>query len=275
MSIQHYRTLGIPPGATEEEIKKAYRKLASMHHPDKGGDTKKFQEIQTAYDVLVKEKNTKQNTHSRFDDLENIFNMGRRAAGGYDPFAQFGFRTHADAGQVRNPDITLNVPCSLEEAFHGFTKTIEFVLPNGEEKRLVVTFPTGTTPDIKIRYAGDGVTMINSRPPGDVYVKPNIQDHDIWTLRKNDLFTQIKINVWLAMFGGTIQITDITGSLLDITVPAGTQDGTQIRLKDRGFVIRGSSQRTNAYILIHVEVPKLSEQDLEKQLNEFYKPKTN
>jgi len=271
MSIQHYRTLGIPPGATEEEIKKAYRKLASMHHPDKGGDTKKFQEIQTAYDVLVKEKNTKQNTHSRFDDLANIFNMGRRAAGGHDPFAQFGFRTHEDAGQVKNPDITLNVPCSLEEAFHGFTKTIEFILPTGEEKRLVVTFPTGTTPDIKIRYTGDGVTMINNRPPGDVYVKPNIQAHDIWTLRKNDLFTQIKINVWLAMFGGTIQITDIAGALLDIIIPAGTQDGTQIRLKDRGFVICGSSRRTNAYILINVEIPKLSEQDLEKQLNKFYK----
>lgn len=274
MSIQNYRTLGVSPGASEEEIKKAYRKLASVHHPDKGGDTKKFQEIQTAYDAILKEKNTGHSTRSGFggfEDLRDFFDMGRRAASGSDPFAQFSFRTHDDAGQVKNPEITISIPCSLEEAFHGFTKTVEFTLPSGEQKQLIVSFPAGSTSDIKIRYAGEGMTMVQSRPPGDVYVRLDIQPHSVWNLRKNELFAQIKIDVWQAMFGGTIQITDIEGTLLDVTIPAGTQDGTQIRLKNRGFVLRGSAQRTNAYMLVHVEIPKLNEQDFEKQLNEFYK----
>ena len=274
MSIQHYRILGVSPGASEEEIKKAYRRLASVHHPDKGGDTKKFQEIQTAYDAILKEKNTGHSTRpgfGGFEDLRDFFDMGRRAASGSDPFAEFSFRMHDDAGRVRNPDITLNVPCNLEEAYSGFTKTVEFTLPGGESKQLKVTFPAGSTPDIKIRYAEEGMTMIASRPPGDVYVKLDIQTHNIWTLKKNELFAQLKIDVWRAMLGGVIQITDIEGTLLDVTIPGGTQDGTQIRLKNRGFVLRGSNQRTNAYILIHVEIPKLNEQDFEKQLNEFYK----
>jgi len=274
MSIQHYRTLGISPGASEEEIKKAYRKLASVHHPDKGGDTKKFQEIQVAYDTILKEKNNGRSTGSGFggfEDLRDFFDMGRRAASARDPFAEFNFRTHDDAGRIKNPDITISIPCSLEEAFQGFTKTVEFTLPNGGPKQLSVSFPAGSTSDIKIRYAEEGVNMVQGRPPGDVYVRLDIQPHSIWNLKKDELFAQVKIDVWHAMFGGVIQIADIDGTLLDVTIPKGTQDGTQIRLKNRGFILRGSAQRTNAYILIHVEIPKLDQEDFEKQLNEFYK----
>jgi DnaJ-class molecular chaperone len=278
MSIQHYRTLGLSPSASEEEVKKAYRKLASVHHPDKGGDTKKFQEIQTAYDAILKQKSSGTSYFSDssrftdFEDLRDFFDMGRAAARD-DTFAQFNFRMHDDAGRIKNPDVNISVPCSLEDAFAGFTKTVEFTLPAGVEKRLAVTFPAGSTPDIKIRYAGEGMVMTPNRPPGDLYVKIELLPHDIWQLRKNELFAQVKINVWQAMLGGVIQITDIEGTLLDVTIPAGTQDGTQIRLKNRGFIVRGSNQRTNAYILIHVEIPKLDQQDFEKQLNEFYKPR--
>jgi curved DNA-binding protein len=278
MSIQHYRTLGISPGASEEEIKKAYRKLASVHHPDKGGDTKKFQEIQVAYDTILKEKNNGHGTSSGFggfEDLRDFFDMGRRAASARDPFAEFNFRTHDDAGRIKNPDINISIPCSLEEAFRGFTKTVEFTLPNGELKQLLVSFPAGSTSDIKIRYAEEGVNMVQGRPPGDLYVKIELLPHDIWQLRKNELHTQVKVNVWQAMLGTTIQIKDIDGTLLDVTIPAGTQDGTQVRLKNRGFCVRGTNQRTNAFIHVMVEIPRLNEADLERQLSDFIRAKNN
>ena len=75
MGIQHYKILGVNPGAGEEEVKKAYRKLASIHHPDKGGDTKKFQEIQTAYDTIVTEINQPKG-FGHHPDLSDIFSMG-------------------------------------------------------------------------------------------------------------------------------------------------------------------------------------------------------
>jgi curved DNA-binding protein len=256
MGIQHYKILGVNPGASEEEVKKAYRKLASIHHPDKGGDTKKFQEIQTAYDTIVTEINQPKG-FGHHPDLSDIFGMGRRAGN---------FDFHFEPAAIRNPDVNLSVPCSLEEAHAGFTKTIEFSLPEGIDKKLIVKFPPGTTKDIKIRYAGEGTSMTPSRPPGDIYVTVNIQEHPIWHQRSGELYTGKKISIWEAMLGKAIEITDIDGTLLEVAVPPGTQHGSQIRLRNRGFNIRGSNRRGNAYIVVAVEIPALTQADAEKRV---------
>lgn len=270
MSMQHYRTLGLAVGASEEEIKKAYRKLASIHHPDKGGDTKKFQEIQTAYDAIVKNNSS----HSKFGDadLSDFFNMGRRAASG--------FEWQFNPGDITNPDMTIVVDCKLTEAYNGFTKTVDFKIPTtaddqAQVRKLTVTFPPGSTNDVKIRYAREGASLTPNRPAGDVYVKLNILDHPIWQLKKNELHSQVKITVWQAMLGTVIQIKDIDNALLDVSIPPGTQDGTQIRLKNRGFLIRGTNQRTNAFIRIVVEIPLLTKDELEEQLSVLTQDKNN
>ncbi len=263
MGIQHYKILGVNPGATEEEVKKAYRKLASTHHPDKGGDTKKFQEIQAAYEAIVAEMHQPKG-FGHHPDLNDLFGMGRRAGN---------FDFHFEAASVRNPDVNLSVPCTLEEAHNGFTKTIEFSLPEGIDKNLTVKFPPGSTKEIKIRYAGEGTSMTQSRPPGDIYVTLNIQEHPVWHQRNGELYAGIKISVWEAMLGKSIEITDISGTLLEVAVPPGTQHGGQIRLRNRGFNVRGSNRRGNAYIVIAVEIPSLTQEDAEKRVVDLYDKK--
>lgn len=265
--MDYYKVLGLSPGASEEEVKKAYRKLASKHHPDKGGDTAKFQEIQAAYEAITSGKANQydsRNFHefgqNGFNDLHEMFNMGRRAGG-----RNWSFNSGWEE-DISNPDINISIPCTLEEAHTGFTKTVEFTLPEGVDKRISVTFPPGSNKDIKIRYAGDGGRLMPQKPAGDLYVKLNIQPHSIWIVDRANLHATIRINAWQAMFGTTVEIADISGTTIEVAVPAGSQPGSQLRLKSRGLNIRGSDERGNAFLTIEVAIPKLDPEDRAKTI---------
>lgn len=262
--MDYYKTLGVPQGATEDEIKKAYRKLAMKHHPDRGGDEAEFKKIKEAYERLTSGNTNEHafgsNGFGGFQDLHDMFNMGRRAGGRNWSF---------DSGwsdELRNPDISISVPCSLEEAHHGFTKEVEFKLPSGELKRVTVAFPPGTHRDIKIRFAGEGGVMMQGSPPGDLYVRANIASHSIWRVDGNDLFAMLEISVWQAMLGTTVEFDDIGGTRMQITVPPGTQSRSQLRLKSKGMNIRGSTMRGNAFLEVVVRIPALTEEDKNKTI---------
>jgi curved DNA-binding protein len=259
-----YQVLGLTPGASDDEVKKAYRTLAMKHHPDRGGDENEFKKIKEAYEAITSGNAYDANYDTGFNPFENIhdiFGMGGRS--------NRGFNFHFDAGSIRNPDITVSIPCSLEEAFNGFTKTIEYTLPGGLLKSLKVTFPAGCTRDIKIKYSGEGSSMVNSVPPGDLYVRLNIAEHPIWKINPSypsDLNAVVKITAWQAMFGTSVEIMEINGSLIEVNIPAGIQPGTQVRLKGRGYSIRGSTHRGNAFLNIMVEIPKLNKEDEQRTI---------
>ncbi len=266
--MDYYKVLGLSSGASEEEVKKAYRKLASKHHPDKGGDTAKFQEIQAAYEAITSGKaNQSADSEWAHDmrsqgwyDLHEMFNMGRRAGG-----RNWTFKTGWQE-EISNPDVNINIPCTLEEANSGFSKTVEFTLPEGTEKRIDVTFPPGSTKDLKIRYSGEGSRIMPQAAPGDLYIKLNIQPHSVWTVDRANLHATVKISVWQAMFGTTVEIQDIAGSLIQVSVPPGSQHGSQLRLKGRGMNIRGSNEKGNAFLEIEVAIPKLDPEDRTKTI---------
>lgn len=252
--MDYYKTLGIERGATEDDVKRAYRKLASIHHPDKGGDTAKFQEIQAAYEAITSGK-ADQPQGGGFNDLHEMFNMGRRAGA-----RSWTFNTGWD-DNVKNPDVNISIPCTLKEAHTGFTKTIEFTLPDKTSKRLSVTFPPGCNRDVKIRYTGEGGQMVQNLPASDLYVKLDISNDSTWVLNGKDLYIDIVISVWQAMCGATAKIIDIDETEIEITIPPGTQHGTQLRLRNRGFNIRGSTARGNGYVNVRVKIPAISEED--------------
>lgn len=260
--MNYYNILGLAQGASESEIKQAYRKLAMKHHPDRGGDAAEFKRIKEAYEKITSgnAQHFDPSSPSSFQDLHDLFNMGRRAGARNWSF---------DSGwaeELRNPDISISIPCSLEEAHVGFSKQVEFTLPDGTTKSLMVAFPAGTHKDIKIRYAGEGGVMIPSQPPGDLYVRPNIFSHRIWRVNGSDLFAMLEITVWQAMLGTTVEFEDIGGSKMQITVPPGTQSRSQLRLKDRGMNIRGSQHRGNAFLEVVVKIPALNDDDRNKRI---------
>lgn len=269
--MNYYKTLGLNSNATDDDVKQAYRKLAMKHHPDRGGDEAEFKKIKEAYEAITSGRaNTSGfhefNNRSRgpfgfgngFEDLQDIIRRTQRGGSwSFDDWRE---------PDIKNPDVNISIDCTLEEAHRGFTKEIEFTLPDGEIKQMSISFPAGSTEDIKIRFAGDGGQITKDRPPGDLYAKIRIQPHGLWKLSNKDLHATVRINAWQAMFGTDIEITDIDGSTISISVPAGSQPGSQLRLRNRGFNVRGTSVRGNAFIQLEITIPKLNPEDQTKTI---------
>ena len=254
-----YQILGLTSSATDEEVKQAYRKLAMKHHPDRGGNESEFKKIKEAYETITSGGNSPSDRDG-FSDLNDMFSQGMRAGR-----RSWSFGT-GWADEIKNPDITVSVPLTLEEAHTGIVKTIEFSTPSGEAKKLIVTFPPGVTREMKIRYAGEGGSITSNTPPGDLYVRAEIYPHATWHLDRSHLHAVVKITAWQAMFGTTIEITEISGSAIEVNIPAGTQPGSQLRLRNRGMNIRNNSERGNAFLTIEVVIPKLDLSDRDKTI---------
>jgi len=263
--MNYYKTLGLESNATTEEVKQAYRKLAMKHHPDRGGDEAEFKKIKEAYEAITSGRANSPKFGSYrsgnpfgFEDLHDIIRRTQRGSSwNFDDWRE---------PEVKNPDVNISIPCTLEEAHTGFTKDIAFTMPDGSEKEMKIAFPPGSTEDIKIRFAGDGGQLLKDKPPGDLYAKIKIEPHNFWNLTGKDLHATMRISVWQAMFGADVEITDIDGSTIQITVPAGSQPGSQLRLRNRGFNVRGTSARGNAFIAIEVHIPKLGPEDQNKTI---------
>lgn len=266
--MNYYKTLGLESNATEDEVKQAYRKLAMKHHPDRGGDEAEFKKIKEAYEAITSGRAQTSNFNSYrsgpfsgfggFQDLNDIIRRTQRGGSwNFDDWRE---------PEVTNPDINIGIPCTLEEAHAGFSKDIVFTMPDGSEKEMKIAFPAGSTEDIKIRFVGDGGQLLKDKPPGDLYAKLRIEPHNFWNLTGRDLHATMRISVWQAMCGTDVEITDIDGSTIQITVPPGSQPGSQLRLRNRGFNVRGTSARGNAFITIEVSIPKLGPEDQNKTI---------
>lgn len=273
-----YHILGVQPGASDDEIKKAYRRLASKHHPDKGGDTKRFQEIQAAYDALTSGSQDTGGPQPAGGPGGFHFHFGTRGgnpfAGG--PFAGFEdlFRFHREefdpdgfGGVARNPDITVRVRCTLEEAHQGFSRNIQFLAPQEHTQRQrTVEFPPGSYSGLKVRYTGEGGRLVPNKPAGDLYVELVVDPHPFWEIIDGGQNIRGRVSVALkdALIGTTISVQDITGSRIEVSVPAGTQPGTNLRLRGRGLKNVHNARCGDAYIEIQIQIPALKAEDLQR-----------
>ncbi len=256
-----YQILGLNRNASEAEIKQAYRRLASKHHPDKGGDTKRFQEIQSAYEqVMSGQAGSQRQFHwgSSGPDFQDFQDILRRNFQDFD---------NVHPGHVRNPDVTVRVSATLEEANQGFTRNIQFLLPRQGQRNKTIDFPPGSFHGIRIRYAGDGGQLIPG-PPGDLYCELEVQPHKFWRadFRTQDIEGDLIISLKDAMVGEEYIVTDINGNDIKVSVPAGSQPGSKLRLKGRGLKKFQKNTVGDAYLKIFVTIPKLSPEDLNKPL---------
>ena len=263
--MTHYNTLGVGESATADEIKKAYRKLASQHHPDKGGDTAKFQEIQTAYDILSNQQKREQYDLERAGGGFREFRFHSGGTGNPDIdaiFKNFGFGGMDPFGHMRQPqprrnkDLRVQVNLPLAETLSPQTKTISVQTTTGHRETVEVQIPRGVASGMQIKYAGLGDNLFESLARGDLFVQINILEAGDFTPNGVDLYTRMSVNCLLAITGGIETITGLDGKVFELTVPAGTQPGTKFRVSGQGLYQLHSERRGDLYVTTEVTVPK-------------------
>ena len=270
--MTHYDTLGVSENASLDEIKKAYRKLANQHHPDKGGDTNQFQQIQSAYDIIGDEQKRAQydieRRHGgiRFningqdfgvgmppgmeDMLRNFgFAFGHGFAGGHgDPFSNF-------RQPRKNKDLQIEILISLASTLEDQTKIISVKTTNSDTYPVEVKIPRGVRPSTVIKYPNLGDNFFSSLPRGDLYVKIQIEANTEFGIDNLDLHRNIEIDCVRAMVGDQIKIQGLDNKQFELSIPPGTQPGTKFRLNGQGLYAMNQNIRGSLIINVKIHIP--------------------
>lgn len=262
--MDYYSTLGLQRGANADEIKKAYRSMAMKHHPDRGGDEKKFKEIEEAYRTLS-DPQKKQMVDSGMDP------NGQQHAGGFnqgpfefhfgsgnfeDIFSNFGFGGFQQQRVRRNKSVNIVVEMSLADVLVGKTLDAEISIPGGKSKVININIPPGIEHGQQIRYERMGDDSIPGIPPGDLLVNVRVIPHPIFKREGETLIAEKTISVWDALLGSSLTIDTLDNKTLQITIPPGTQPDTVMSCRQEGLPNMRNRHRGNLLIKIKVNIPR-------------------
>lgn len=287
----YYKILELNESASQDDIKAAYRKMAKQHHPDlnKGNAASeaKFKQINEANDTLGDPQkraqydqqrkfgqggpggNPFQGFHGGFPGADFHFNFG--GGNQFDDIINQFFGQGFGRGQQvpRNRDYQFNLNVNLEEAFSGKVMPVAFEV-NGQQTSINVSIPAGVDNGMKLRFQGHGDRSVPNQPPGDLYVTVIINDHSIFQRHGPHLHTNLKIDALAAILGHAQDFKSIDGTQLQISVPAGAQAGSTLRVQGHGMPLHNNAkQRGDLYIHIEIEIPKnltTQQQDLLRQV---------
>jgi DnaJ-class molecular chaperone len=238
----YYNTLGVDRNASQDDIRKAYRRMASQHHPDRGGDTAKFQDIQAAYETLsdpekkAQYDNPQQHMHhgghpfggmpGGFEEFFASFGMG---PGG------FGFNFGPQHRQARNRNLNFQAQITLEDAFFGKDLVATVRLPSGKDQVINVKIPRGIQDGTTLRLEQLGDDSYPNMPRGDIHLTVQIQPHHKFRRNGDDLIMSLEVNAIDAMLGKNLQVDTLEGKTLEIKINPGTQHGQTLAASGHGM----------------------------------------
>ncbi len=263
----YYQTMGVSHDASQDEIKRAYRRLARKYHPDvsKEADAeKRFKDMQEAYEVLKDPEKRKAYDSFGKDwkagqefrpppDWERDFEFrggGFTDEAAYSDFFESLFgRSRAGPGsgsaqgfRMRGQDQQARVRIDLEDAFRGAVRSLTLSIPEmdgqghlmNRSRTLNVKIPAGITEGQRIRLAGQGTPGMGGSPAGDLYLAIEFAPHRLFKADKRDIHLELPVTPWEVALGRKVAVPTL-GGRVDLSIPAGSQSGSKLRLKGRGL----------------------------------------
>ena len=268
----YYEVLGVPRDASQDDVRRAYRKLARRYHPDLNQESdaeERFKEVSEAYEVLSDPEK-----RERYDSLGSRWRSGE-AADFEDLFAQQGFgggdvrvefgdgafsefferlfgdrAATASTGPLRGRDHEAVLELSLEEALAGGRRRLS--LDDG--RSFEVNIPPEVREGQRIRVGGQGSSGGDGGPPGDLYLRVRLRPHPRFRREGDDVYVDLPVAPWEAALGATVPVQTLTETAR-VRVPAGSSSGRRLRLRGRGLPKRGGG-RGDLYAAVQIVVPK-------------------
>ena len=289
----YYSVLGIDKKAAPDAIKQAYRRLARKYHPDVSKEAnaeEQFKNVQEAYEVLKDPEKRK-----AYDELGSNWKQGQEfrpppgwgdsrtqfygadgggfseeELGGFSDFfsnlfgrsqARSTFHRENTAGfRQRGTDQHAKVNITLEEAFHGAKRTIQFQVPETDPsgavypklRTLKINVPAGVSQGQQLRLARQGGPGMGGGPAGDLYLELDIQAHPLFSLQGRDVYLTLPVTPWEGALGADIKIPTLAGSV-GLKLPPNSQTGKKLRLKERGMP--GKPHPGDQYVIVQIQIP--------------------
>ncbi len=288
MNKDYYKTLGVQKNASQDEIKKAFRKLAHEHHPDKAtGNADKFKEANEAYSVLSDEKK-----RAQYDQFGSAGPQGFGGGFGGQGFNDFGFDFSQfqggqfNGGQVefdlndifgsffgggrprqrRGRTIAVDVEISFEESIFGTERTVHL------DKKLSVKIPAGIENGETLRVPGAGES-ITGGIPGDLHIRVHVKEHQLWHKEGYNLVGDVDIKLSDALLGTVYPLKTFDGEV-SLKIPEGIGHGEILRVKGKGVPTTAKGKdghRGDILVRINITMPRKLSKDGKKLVEELKK----
>jgi DnaJ-class molecular chaperone len=290
-SDDYYQILGVSRAASQDEIRKAYKKLARQYHPDVKPDdaqaAEKFKQIQEAYDVIGD-----QEKRAKYDQYGAAWKHAGAGAGAHhwaggggsgpvdfsDLFGgEFNFqdlfsggrsRAQARPRPSRGSDVTLEIQISFHNAALGGKHDLQYRV-DGKLEHISVTIPAGIEDGKTIRLAGQGAQGLNGGSHGDLLVTVRVAPHPFFRREGINLFFDLPLTPAEAVLGTKLDVPTLNEGPVTLTVPAGTSSGTKLRLKGKGVVSPKTKQRGDQFATVKIVVPASPSEETRKRYEQL------